>query len=168
MQDVTDVLENCFLPADLTSVDVSVHENAACARDVHLWLPPTGARVRIAATRKAHGPPLPCLQALQYMRKLCSHPALVLDPQQPAHVAALNAATGAATEEVAGTWEARVAAVRSQLYHAPKLEALQQLLQVTGVLSVRRTSQAALVRSGSLRHVAAVRPAHLSYLLARQ
>lgn len=81
--------------------------------------------------------PLPCLQALQYMRKLCSHPALVLDPQQPAHIAALNAATGAATEEDAATWEARVAAVRSQLHHAPKLEALQQLLQVTGgVLSV--------------------------------
>ena len=66
------------------------------------------------------------------MRKLCSHPALVLDPQQPAHVAALNAATGAATEGDPGTWEARVAAVRSQLHHAPKLEALQQLLQVTG------------------------------------
>ena len=76
--------------------------------------------------------PLPCLQALQYMRKLCSHPALVLDPEQPAHVVALNAATGAATEGDIGTWEARVAAIRSQLHHAPKLEALQQLLQVMG------------------------------------
>ena len=34
-------------------------------------------------------------QALQYLRKLCSHPLLVLDPSVPEHVAAVHAELGA-------------------------------------------------------------------------
>ena len=34
-------------------------------------------------------------QALQYLRKLCSHPLLVLDPTVPEHVAAVHAEVGA-------------------------------------------------------------------------
>ena len=37
----------------------------------------------------------PCAQALQYLRKLCSHPLLVLDPSVPEHVAAVHAELGA-------------------------------------------------------------------------
>ena len=36
-----------------------------------------------------------CAQALQYLRKLCSHPLLVLDPSVPEHVAAVHAELGA-------------------------------------------------------------------------
>jgi len=35
-----------------------------------------------------------CTQALQYLRKLCSHPLLVLDPSVPEHVAAVHAELG--------------------------------------------------------------------------
>ena len=33
-------------------------------------------------------------QALQYLRKLCSHPLLVLDPSVPEHMAAVHAELG--------------------------------------------------------------------------
>ncbi len=36
----------------------------------------------------------PSAQALQYLRKLCSHPLLVLDPSVPEHVAAVHAELG--------------------------------------------------------------------------
>lgn len=62
------------------------------------------------------------MQALQYLRKLCSHPLLVLQPSLPVHLAACTAATDTRT------WEAAQAAMHASLEHAPKLLALQQLL----------------------------------------
>ncbi len=48
-----------------------------------------------------------CVQALQYLRKLCSHPLLVLDPSVPEHVAAVHA-------ELGGNWAAAQVNVGSQ------------------------------------------------------
>lgn len=75
-------------------------------------------------------PPLgpPGLQALQYLRKLCSHPLLVLDPAIPAHVAAVEKATQL-TASTPAAWKA-IQPCLHQLAHAPKLLALHQLLQV--------------------------------------
>lgn len=56
-------------------------------------------------------------QSLQYLRKLCSHPALVFDASHPAHAAALR--------EVGGELHA--------LQHSPKLLALRQLLLDSGI-----------------------------------
>ena len=66
--------------------------------------------------------PLTAMQALQYLRKLCSHPLLVLQSALPSHVAAVTSVTGTAS------WEAAQPSLH-QLEHAPKLAALQQLLQ---------------------------------------
>ena len=68
------------------------------------------------------------LQALQYLRKLCSHPLLVLDPSIPAHVSAVEKATGVKAGGPAA-WKAIQPSIHL-LHHAPKLLALQQLLQV--------------------------------------
>ncbi len=66
------------------------------------------------------------LQALQYLRKLCSHPLLVLDGSVPQHAAAV-----AASGLTAGPadWGITSSPLRS-LHHAPKLQALAELLQV--------------------------------------
>lgn len=64
------------------------------------------------------------LQALQYLRKLCSHPLLVLDAAVPEHVAAVEAQLG--------PWAAAQAGLRD-LSHAPKLQALKQLLSECGI-----------------------------------
>lgn len=72
--------------------------------------------------------PGPGVQALQYLRKLCSHPLLVLDPAIPAHVAAVERVTQLKASTPAA-WKAAQPCLH-QLAHAPKLLALQQLLQV--------------------------------------
>ena len=74
------------------------------------------------------------LQALQYLRKLCSHPLLVLDPAIPAHVEAVERATQLQASSPAA-WKA-VQPHLHQLHHAPKLLALRQLLQVLLLLCV--------------------------------
>lgn len=66
------------------------------------------------------------VQALQYLRKLCSHPLLVLDAKVPEHVAAVEAQLGELP------WPAAQAALRD-LSHAPKLQALKQLLSECGI-----------------------------------
>ncbi len=69
------------------------------------------------------------LQALHYLRKLCSHPLLVLDRAVPQHAAAALAEAKAAPE----AWDLPCSPLR-QLHHAPKLLALRQLLQVLASL----------------------------------
>lgn len=70
---------------------------------------------------------MPCaLQALQYLRKLCSHPLLVLDASVPQHAAAVVMAGLALA---APNWACKGSPLRA-LQHAPKLQALAQLLQV--------------------------------------
>ncbi len=68
------------------------------------------------------------MQALQYLRKLCSHPLLVLDPRVTQHVSAV----GAVAKTGADSWHKPGSALR-QLCHAPKLVALRQLLQVRNI-----------------------------------
>jgi TATA-binding protein-associated factor len=60
-------------------------------------------------------------QALQYMRKVCSHPALVLEPGNEAHAEALREAAPGAVLPLRGT------------QHAPKLAALRDLLVQCGI-----------------------------------
>ncbi|KAK9823112.1 hypothetical protein WJX72_000353 [[Myrmecia] bisecta] len=73
-------------------------------------------------------------QALQYLRKLCSHPLLVLNPAIPAHQAAVEATLGAAAGGPAGPadWGQALPSLRA-LQHAPKLLALKELLQECGI-----------------------------------
>ena len=86
-------------------------------------------------------------QALLYLRKLCSHPLLVLDPQQPQHAKAVAAALGHAhrggpvgAEGAAGgaagvgvDWDWARAQLHTHLHHAPKLAALRELLLDCGI-----------------------------------
>ena len=66
------------------------------------------------------------LQALQYLRKLCSHPLLVLDASVPQHAAAV---AKAGLPPGAPDWAGKGSPLRA-LQHAPKLQALAELLQV--------------------------------------
>lgn len=59
-------------------------------------------------------------QALQYMRKLCNHPALVMNPNHPLY------------EQVNQTLRAKHQSLRD-IEHAPKLQALKELLLDCGI-----------------------------------
>ena len=61
-------------------------------------------------------------QALQYLRKLCSHPALVLDMDVPQHVKALHRVHAHSIHEI-----------MKDISHAPKLGALRELLVDAGI-----------------------------------
>lgn len=69
------------------------------------------------------------VQALQYLSKLCSHPLLVLDPANPVHLEAVEKATQLQASSPAA-WKA-IQPNLHQLQHAPKLEQLKHLLQVS-------------------------------------
>lgn len=76
----------------------------------------------VCLSERCQLPVSPCdLQALQYMRKLCSHPALVLDPGNEAHQGALQDVAPGAALPLRG------------LQHAPKLAALRELLAQCGI-----------------------------------
>ncbi|XP_076141216.1 TATA-binding protein-associated factor 172-like isoform X1 [Alosa pseudoharengus] len=64
--------------------------------------------------------PLRVLQALQYLRKLCNHPALVLTPQHPEH------------KRISEQLAFQSSSLRD-IQHAPKLSALKQLLVDCGL-----------------------------------
>ena len=64
-------------------------------------------------------------QAMIYLRKLCSHPLLALDESVPEHVAAVHA-------ELGGSWTAAQQALHDTA-HAPKLQALRELLAECGI-----------------------------------
>ncbi|KAK9809358.1 hypothetical protein WJX73_008453 [Symbiochloris irregularis] len=66
-------------------------------------------------------------QALQYLRRLCSHPLLALDQGNPVHTAAVLRITGA------DSWQAAQERLHA-LHHAPKLAALRDLLQQCGIV----------------------------------
>jgi TATA-binding protein-associated factor len=68
-------------------------------------------------------------QALQYLRKLCTHPALVLDPSHPDY------------EEIRRHLEASGSDLHS-LAHAPKLQALRELLRQCGIGVAREGEEA--------------------------
>ncbi|KAJ9524538.1 hypothetical protein QJQ45_024108, partial [Haematococcus lacustris] len=70
-------------------------------------------------------------QALQYMRKLCSHPALVLDLALPQHKGAVARVLGTSAAESS---KALTSALRD-VAHAPKLLALKELLAQCGIIS---------------------------------
>uniref|UniRef100_A0A060TAG3 TATA-binding protein-associated factor mot1 n=1 Tax=Blastobotrys adeninivorans TaxID=409370 RepID=A0A060TAG3_BLAAD len=59
-------------------------------------------------------------QALQYMRKLCNHPALVLNPKHPQY------------DKVMGQLQTKKQSIRD-IVHAPKLQALRELLLDCGI-----------------------------------
>lgn len=59
-------------------------------------------------------------QALQYMRKLCNHPALIMNPKHPQY------------EKVMRNLQAHHDNIRD-IHHAPKLLALQELLKESGI-----------------------------------
>ncbi|GJP49304.1 hypothetical protein CLOM_g8529 [Closterium sp. NIES-68] len=77
-------------------------------------------------------------QALQYLRKLCSHPLLVLDPSHPRHAAALTAvgATGQGGGSSSGGGGGSSGDGSGDVHdivHAPKLIALRDILLECGI-----------------------------------
>ena len=73
------------------------------------------------------------VQALQYLRKLCSHPLLVLDASVDGHVRAVGQAIGQKPAIVKANWASSLAALHAA-EHAPKMAALVELLQQCGIL----------------------------------
>jgi len=69
-------------------------------------------------------------QALNYLRKLCSHPVLVLDKKTDSHVRAIRTCLG---EEYVANWDKAKSIVSSHLVHSPKLAALKELLLDCGI-----------------------------------
>lgn len=69
-------------------------------------------------------------QALHYLRRLCSHPLLVLDPEVPAHTKALINVLG---PKIGSDWPAAQEHLRAHLEHSPKLAALRELLIDCGI-----------------------------------
>jgi TATA-binding protein-associated factor len=69
-------------------------------------------------------------QALHYLRRLCSHPLLVLDPKVPAHHKALVKVLG---PQIGNNWTETQEHLRSNLSHSPKLAALRELLIDCGI-----------------------------------
>jgi TATA-binding protein-associated factor len=84
-----------------------------------------------AAAAGAGAPPH-VFQALHYLRRLCSHPLLVLDPGVPAHQAALRRVLGPALAE---DWPAAQVHLAAHLEHAPKLAALREILVESGIIA---------------------------------
>ncbi len=90
----------------------------------------------------------PRAQALQYLRRLCSHPLLVLDRRLPQHAAAVAAATGVpVADDDPAAWPRAEAALR-ELRHAPKLAALRELLQARARARPRVARQGAQTGHG--------------------
>lgn len=69
-------------------------------------------------------------QALHYLRKLCSHPLLVLDAGVPAHGEALKKLFGS---EVSKEWESVRNHLLTDIMHSPKLAVLKELLIDCGI-----------------------------------
>ncbi len=69
-------------------------------------------------------------QALHYLRRLCSHPLLVLDPAVPAHQKALVKVLG---PKIGNDWTEAQKHLRLNLSHSPKLAALRELLIDSGI-----------------------------------
>lgn len=80
---------------------------------------------KITAESKGH-----IFQALNYLRKLCSHPVLVLDKKMESHVKAIRTCLG---EEYVANWDKAKSTVSSHLTHSPKLAALKELLLDCGI-----------------------------------
>eukprot|EP00890_Picochlorum_soloecismus_P001543 jgi/Picsp_1/238/NSC_00237-R1_snf2 super family len=80
---------------------------------------------KITAESKGH-----IFQALNYLRKLCSHPVLVLDKKTDSHIRAIRAVLG---EEYVENWDKAKSIVSSHLIHSPKLAALKELLLDCGI-----------------------------------
>ena len=98
--------------ADLSALQLRLYESFAKNTNVSAELDAAEAEEAAASKATQH-----VFQALQYLRKLCSHPALVYDPAIPMHVAALKEAGGEL----------------HSIQHAPKLLALRQLLHDSGI-----------------------------------
>eukprot|EP00899_Mesostigma_viride_P012526 jgi/Mesvir1/21274/Mv21673-RA.3 len=106
---------------ELSPLQLRLYEDFASSNARHQLDEMVGALAgeREDATPDVEQAPAHVFQALQYLRKLCSHPLLVLDPSQRKHREALAAEGG----DVA----------KRSLHHAPKLVALQQLLHNCGI-----------------------------------
>ncbi|KAL3681420.1 hypothetical protein R1sor_024376 [Riccia sorocarpa] len=72
------------------------------------------------------GAPAHVFQALQYLRRLCSHPLLVVDEMSPESVAAFQAESGSTSGKDA-------TAGLHDLQNAPKLLALKEILEECGI-----------------------------------
>lgn len=82
-------------------------------------------------------------QALQYLKKLCSHPLLVLDESPPEYIASVISAPN--TRD-------RMAPLH-ELHHAPKLLALQEILEECGIGLPTSTVEGSVVADGGQHRV---------------
>lgn len=76
-----------------------------------------------AATRSPHA-----FQSIQYLRRVCGHPLLALDWELPEHRNAVQSCLGSHIL----TWAAAAGALQD-ITHAPKLQALKELLEQCGI-----------------------------------
>ncbi|KAM9476591.1 TATA-binding protein-associated factor 172 isoform 2-T2 [Clarias gariepinus] len=105
---------------NLSPLQVQLYEDFAKSRakvNVDDVLSPTAQEDEDKPKLKATGH---VFQALQYLRKLCNHPALVLTPQHPEH------------KRISEQLTSQNSSLRD-IQHAPKLSALKQLLLDCGL-----------------------------------
>jgi TATA-binding protein-associated factor len=103
------------------------------------------APLLVAPVATGAAPPQRCgqgLEALAFMRKLCSHPQLVFSWDRQEHVAAARAVLPAGQ---AASVEA-VAAALAAIEHSPKLVALRQLLADCGIVRAARADAAGIAQ----------------------
>ncbi len=72
-------------------------------------------------------------QALQYLRKLCCHPLLVLNPKHPDYTAVLQEMKDSLHDVSTYSCYEKETMILSQLSNAPKLLALRELLHECGI-----------------------------------
>lgn len=69
-------------------------------------------------------------KALHFLRKVCSHPVMVLEEGNESHRAAVDACLG---RGAASDWKRAMSRIASDLEHSPKLAALKELLNDCGI-----------------------------------
>eukprot|EP00798_Chlamydomonas_sp_ICE-L_P022197 gene22197-29257_t len=76
-------------------------------------------------------------QALQYMRRLCSHPAMVVDLKQPKHQQAMNDACGTRNAQANPSTDKPGVTCVEQAMYAPQPKHRQAMSEVCGTSDVR-------------------------------
>jgi len=69
-------------------------------------------------------------QSLHFLRKVCSHPVMVLDENNESHREAVEETLG---KDAADDWNAAMQRIATGLQHSPKLAALKELLNDCGI-----------------------------------
>ena len=130
------------------------------AGDLSRLLQPGDADVAASAPRALASQPSGVLEALMFLRKLCSHPGLVFDWRIGAHADAARAALHVETADAA-------TAALASLAQTPKLTALRQILCDCNIIQGSSQPSASGSGGGSAVDSAAVTSAHRALVFAQ-